>query len=41
MLDGDSEEEEGKGCAYEHIKGIIENIKYCVENNLEMINFCH
>lgn len=36
LLDGDDEE-----CAYEHIKGIIENIKYCIKNNLEMINFCH
>jgi Ca2+-binding EF-hand superfamily protein len=40
LLDGD-EEDEDKGCAYEHIKGIIENIKYCIKNNLEMINFCH
>jgi hypothetical protein len=41
LLDGDDEEDEDKGCAYEHIKGIMENIKYCIKNNLEMINFCH
>ncbi|MDR0558740.1 MAG: hypothetical protein LBG92_01095, partial [Prevotellaceae bacterium] len=40
LMDGDDEDED-KGCAYIHIKGIMENIKYCIENNLEMINFCH
>jgi hypothetical protein len=41
LMDGDDEEDEDKGCAYMHIKGIMENIKYCIKNNLEMINFCH
>ena len=41
LWDSDSEEDEDKGCAYAHIKGIKENIEYCIENNLEMINFCH
>jgi hypothetical protein len=39
--DGENEEDEDKGCAYLHINGIIENIRYCINNNLEMINFCH
>ncbi|MDR2967856.1 MAG: hypothetical protein LBU74_07925 [Methanobacteriaceae archaeon] len=26
---------------YMHIKGLKENIDYCIENNLDMINFCH
>jgi hypothetical protein len=41
LLDADNEEDEDKGCAYEHIKGIKENIEYCIKNNFEMINFCH
>ena len=41
LLDGDSDEDEEKGCAYMHIKGIMENIKYCIKNSLEMINFCY
>ena len=41
LLDGDEDEDEDKGCALMHIKGIMENIKYCIKNNLEMINFCH
>jgi hypothetical protein len=40
-IDGDDDEDEDKGCAYMHIKGIKENIEYCVKNNFEMINFCH
>ena len=40
LMDGNDEEED-KGCAYMHIKGIMENIKYCIKNNFEMINFCH
>ena len=40
LLDGDDEDED-KGCVYEHIRGIIVNIEYCIKNNLEMINFCH
>ncbi len=35
------EEEEEKGFAYEHIRGVIQNIDYCIENNLDLITFCH
>ncbi len=35
------EEYEEKGFAYEHLKGILENIDFCIENNLDMISFCH
>nr|WP_309574876.1 hypothetical protein [Moraxella osloensis] len=34
-------DEEEKGYAYEHIKGIIENIYFCLENQLDMVSFCH
>ncbi|WP_457602205.1 DUF7691 family protein [Myroides odoratimimus] len=27
--------------AYEHIKGIIDNIDYCIANNLDLVSFCH
>jgi len=35
------EENDDKICAYMHIKGLNENIEYCIKNNLDMINFCH
>lgn len=35
-----SKESKEKGSAYKDLKGIIENIKYCIKNNLEMINIC-
>jgi hypothetical protein len=41
LYDGNSEEEEDKGCAYEHIQGIRKNLFFCLENDLEMISFCH
>lgn len=37
-LEDDPDEKE---FAYEHIKGIIENIKYCVDNQLDLVSFCH
>jgi hypothetical protein len=38
MLDGDDEE---KGFAYEAIMGLKENIDFCLENELDMVAFCH
>lgn len=37
---GDEGDEE-KGFAYQHIKGVIENIDYCIANDLDLISFCH
>jgi hypothetical protein len=34
-------EEDEKGFAYEHIMGLKENIAFCIENQLDMIAFCH
>jgi len=34
-------EDEDKAFAYMHLKGLKDNIKYCIKNNLDMINFCH
>jgi hypothetical protein len=41
LFDSDDEDDEDKACAYEHIKGIIENIACCIEHNLDIINFAH
>jgi len=41
LNESDNEDDEDKGCAYEHIKGFIENVNFCVENQLDMISFCH
>lgn len=41
LENGEGEEDEEKSFAYQHIKGIIENIDYCIENNLDLISFCH
>jgi hypothetical protein len=30
-----------KGMIYDNIKGIIQNIDYCIANKLELISFCH
>lgn len=30
-----------QGEAYEHIKGIIQNIDFCLKNELDLISFCH
>ncbi len=38
LLEDDPDE---KGFAYEHLKGILENINYCFENNLDLVSFCH
>jgi hypothetical protein len=35
------EEDEEKEMAYDSIRQIKENISYCLENNLELISFCH
>ena len=34
-------EEDEKGFAYEHIMGLKENIAFCIDNQLDMIAFCH
>lgn len=41
LIDGETEEEEDKGYSYEHIMGLKENIAYCLENELDMVIFCH
>jgi hypothetical protein len=41
LENGEGEDDEEKGFAYQHIKGVIENIDYCIQNNLDMISFCH
>ena len=38
MLDGDDGE---KGFAYEAIMGLKENIAFCLDNELDMVIFCH
>ena len=35
------EEDEEKEFAYEHLRGILENVNFCIENSLDMISFCH
>ena len=37
----DDEDDEEKGFAYEHIMGLKENIAFCLNNQLDMIAFCH
>jgi len=34
-------ENENKSRAYQQIMGIKKNFRYCLENNLDMLNFCH
>ena len=41
LIDGETEEEEDKGYSYEHIMGLKENIAFCLENELDMVIFCH
>ena len=41
LNESDNEDDEDKGCAYEHIKGFIENVNFCVKNQLDMISVCH
>ena len=41
LIDGETEEEEDKGYSYEHIMGLKENIAFCLENELDMVAFCH
>ena len=38
MIEGDDDE---KGFAYEAIMGLKENIAFCLENELDMVIFCH
>lgn len=41
LENSEEEDNEEKGFAYQHIKGIIENIDYCINNNLDLITFAH
>lgn len=41
LIDNETEEEEDKGYSYEHIMGLKENIAFCLENELDMVIFCH
>lgn len=41
FLDSEDEDEEEKGFASEHIQGVLTNIDFCIENELDMISFCH
>ena len=39
LIEDDDDEE--RGFAYEHIMGLKENISFCLNNQLDMIAFCH
>ena len=41
LIEGETDEEEDKGYSYEHIMGLKENIAFCLENELDMVAFCH
>jgi len=36
-----NEEDEDKILAYEHLNGILANVRFCIDNKLDMISFCH
>jgi hypothetical protein len=41
LENGEDEDDEEKGFAYQHIKGVIANVDYCIVNDLDLISFCH
>lgn len=41
LWDGDGDDDEDKACAYGHIKGIKSNLKFCIDNGLDLVSFCH
>lgn len=41
LEESDDEDDEDKLCAYEHIAGFIKNVNFCLENQLDLISFCH
>ena len=41
LLDALQEEDDQKEEAYDSIRQIKRNVEYCLENNLELISFCH
>lgn len=41
LQDSDDEDDEERGFSYEHIKGLIENINFCIENELDLFSACH
>ncbi|MDH6355906.1 hypothetical protein M2132_002256 [Dysgonomonas sp. PH5-45] len=41
LWEGTNDEDEDRACAYEGIKGVKDNIDFCIANNLSLISFCH
>ncbi len=41
LQESDEEDDEEKGYSYEHIKGFIENINFCIKNELDLFSACH
>lgn len=41
LIDSEEEIDEEKGYSYEHIKGVIDNINYCIDNELDLLSICH
>lgn len=41
LTESEDEEEEEKGYAYEHLKGILENLDFCISHKLDLVSFCH
>lgn len=35
------DEDDDKGCAYEHLKALKQNLQFCLENNLDLVSVCH
>ena len=36
-----SDDPDEKGFAYEHLKGITDNVNFCIQNNIDLVSFCH
>ena len=41
LEDSGKDAQEEKGFALHNIKGVMDNIDYCIENELDLISFCH
>ena len=41
LIDSNDEDDEEKGYSYEHIKGFIDNVNFCIENELDLFSACH
>lgn len=35
------DEDDDKACAYENIKGLKDNLKFCMDNGMDLVSFCH